>query len=211
MSQDTVTPGTGACDSAFGAFAAVVVGLALLETGLVLLQAKPGAHLFSMLVGGAFIALTLRRFLQCWPPRAQAASDVNHRHPRRIAGTARATSCALVGGAGYVAAGTLSSGYVTPFMLFAAGLVFMPWTRIAQTRTECLVHGAVGALGLGAGLLTSYPRLNPVLLPAVAWLLWMSATAGWVRIVLDEKRKQRLAPPKTGADGSPRTTEDFFI
>lgn len=46
-----------------------------------------------------------------------------------------------------------------------------------------LEYGAAGVFGISAAQLLGYARLNPLLLVAVTWVLWMATIAAWVRII----------------------------
>jgi hypothetical protein len=207
MSLATVAPGAGTRDRAFGVLAAATLGLALLETACLLLQAAAPVHVYSTSVGGIFIWFAFRRFLRYWPARTQAAAKLRHGSRAQIPSAVRVTLFAFIGGAGYITANLLTAGFVTPFMLFAFGIGFMPWQRIALTRGHCLGCWTVGAIGIGTALFFGYPVLNPVLLLFVAWVSGMFAIMAWGLTMRDEKRWQRQAagrpePDLQGAQGN---------
>lgn len=193
MVQATVTPTEGMRNSAFGALAAAILGLALLETGWMLLQVPAIVHMLSLLVGGPLVAVMSRRFVHYWPNDRQASANVSHGRQLLKPRVLSVVACALISAAGYFGADALANGLVSPFIFFALAVTFLPWTKIARTRAHCLAYGEVAVLAISAALLLGYARLNPVLLIAVTWVLWMATIAGWVRIVTQEKRQQRKA------------------
>ena len=69
---------------------------------------------------------------------------------------------------GYLTSETLAYGFITPFMLFAFGLTFMPWTRIAKTRLHCLGYWLVSALTIGATLAV-HGLPHPMFLALATW------------------------------------------
>lgn len=178
-------------NSAFGAFAAAALGFALLETACILIAAAPAVHLAAILAGAALVSVSLRRFLRHWPARHGELRGL-----RALPASAlpwRVLAAVLVAAGAFLAAAALSSGLVTPFILFALALVLVPWARFAQTRAHCLGHALAAAGGSAAGLVAFGMRFHPMLLLAIAWMLWLSAILGWMRIVFIEKTAERRA------------------
>lgn len=193
MSRDTVTPSTRMRDSAFGALITATFGLILLEAGSLMLQARVSIHIVNFLLGTVLISIPLRRFLQYWPPANAASSSIEGEGQRYGLVVLRATSSVAIGSAGYFASDILTHGFVSLFMFFVCGLIFLPWTKIANTRRHCLGYWLASAIGIGAALVGGYGRLNPILLIAATWLLWMSAIASWCHLVLDERKRDKAA------------------
>lgn len=194
MAQDPLTLNVRMRSIAFGALAAAALGLGLVETGCLLVQARPLIHVFNILFGAVLISLLLRRFLLSWPPGG--------RPPQRAEGTGsadktaliRTASCVSIAGAAYLATATLVHGFISLFMLFACGLVFLQWNNIARTRLQCLACFLASAIGMGVALLASGGRIHPLLLAAATWSLWTSAIAAWWRLVISERMKRQAAP-----------------
>lgn len=197
MSQATLTPSPTMRSRTFGALAAGILGLALLETGCFLVGAPAAAYMLGLAMGGTLVTVMSLRFLRYWPSGHQLAANCSDGRPFQMPRVIYLMACALIGAAGSLAADALASGLALAFFLFVFGVAFLPWAKIARTRAHCFGYGAAGGLGISGALLSGYAQLNPLMLAAAAWVLWLTTIAAWIQIVVEEKRQQRRVPIKS--------------
>lgn len=182
MESENTAVNSRARNTAFAALLFTLLGYVLLEAGIFRQGARPGAHVISTVVAGILI----------WLTRRIGAFD-------RLAGTAKLTSGILVTpahaasalsmtGIGYLAAGAIGSGRVTPILLFAAFVYLCPWSRIPLCRTTTLLPLFLVGLGAGSHMYSGVYLPHPILLAFSVWIFWTFAMVAVLTAVLLKKK-----------------------
>lgn len=178
-------------DSGFGAWLCFLLGLVLLESWFIRMEARATVHLVTAPSGSAIAALAYRALTR----RYRAAAGDAPASGRGGRGWAPA-GLALLLAFGYGGALALRSGMVTLFGAFAVLACTLPWSRIKLCRRHILLPTAlvIGSLVLALPRLDRLP--HPLLLPLSVWMLWLAAVSAWLRNLY--YRRRGPGAPTTG-------------
>jgi hypothetical protein len=172
-----------AWNTGFSTLVCTTLGLLLLEACFLRIGAKPTAHIFTVLVGTTFTTLIYRRIAGYRPTGQQRLRWTETGGYQRLISTSHLMSAALFIGVGYLGPTVFALGWVTPSALYIICLFLFPWSSMRFFRRSLPASWAMVSFGAIAGLLTERQNLQPLLLGMSIWMLWLSATFAWLRLI----------------------------
>ncbi|MFL6671780.1 MAG: hypothetical protein ACJ8LG_00645 [Massilia sp.] len=181
MANTPAAAGATVFSCSFSGSILLISGLVLVETWSVGIRAGAGAHVFIALVGlflGAAAFSSYRR----------SAGIVTQSEPGRN-GTASTPGitvietawCILFCALGNVLIQLLIREWRTTFLVFVAGLAFVPWSKVVFCRRHFVVACAMFVAGGICGLVLLGVPADPIILPVATWILWISAAITLLR------------------------------
>jgi hypothetical protein len=175
MQTDPMKLETTSRHHAFSAFVLSILGWLLLQAWNFQIGAGVRFHAFTALVG---LALAGACFLRCrlyWSPSTRAGPITQQPGPFAQMRMVDAGSSIILLAIGIFMAQLARAGWVFPFAVFAVGLTFIPWSKIALCRRHFLASSLIVGLGGACAFLFTGGSSNPVILPIASWILWFIA------------------------------------
>ena len=157
-------------NGAFSVFVFSILGWALIEAWCVAIAAPIAFQILAALIGIAIAAIGCRRYRAQWP--ALPPEQVRSNGMRKFG---VACGCLLVVITGNVLGRLALSQFISPMLVFAMGLTFVPWSRVPLCRRNFFKSSILFVSGAAYPLVFSTISTDPIHLLAAAWALWSVA------------------------------------
>lgn len=175
----------------YSALLCISFGLLLLLGSLFLAEARPTAFFASGLVGATAIVLMYRRIASQWRPDTAPDRGIRGAMIGSLSNMPFLLTAIFLAGTGYIGAKAAGTAWATPFIPYVLFVFLFPWCRIALCRTKLATSLTMLCAGLIAGLVTTDPLPKPFVLAIAAWILWLTAVLGWLRLILIDRQQLR--------------------
>lgn len=183
MAITDMAPTVAMRNNAFAALLFATQGLLMLELWSLRLGLRPAANIIGTMFGIAMVGFMFRKVFLHFPSSMAKAGKSGGFQWVEILRPEAAAASLLAAVLGYTSFAIPLAGWISPLILVAAVMLFMPWGRLLAHRTSCIVCWAAALAGSTLATLSSSIHVSPMAFPVACWILWTLATTAWLTLL----------------------------